>query len=74
MKRIGLNPVDWKHVGAVLANSGSDEQLDFFRSFIKETQSWGTKHQIHMQLAEVNKDLTEEERDIISMLGYQGDD
>jgi hypothetical protein len=71
--RQGLVDIDWELAGAMLANEGSDEQTKFFKSFVKECLDWGTKHQVQVQLASVNHDLTESEKDILSMLGYEGD-
>lgn len=61
---------DWKYVGACLAQSDSNEQTEFFKAFIKECQSWGTRLQVESQLAYVNLELTSEEREVLAMLGY----
>jgi len=65
-----LKDIDWKLMGALLANKGDVEQADFLKSFIKECLSWGTQHQVEMQLAFVNSKLTSEERQVLSMLSY----
>jgi len=70
--RLGLTETNWSYVGAVLAQSDSGEQLEFFRAFVKECKSWGTRQQVEKQLAMVNADLTPDEREILAMLGYKG--
>ena len=65
-----LKDIDWKLMGALLANKGDVEQADFLKAFIKECLSWGTRHQVEMQLAFVNSKLTSEERQVLSMLSY----
>ena len=62
--------VDWEYLGAVLAQSGDDEQAQFFKAFVKECNSWGTRHQVEMQLAGVNALLSNNERETLSMIGY----
>jgi len=61
---------DWAYVGACLAHSDDNEQTEFFKAFVKECQSWGTRLQIELQLAHVNLNLTPEERETLAMLGY----
>ena len=69
--RMGIQKeIDWSYVGALLANEGSDNQTAFFRGFIKECLSWGTRLQVEQQLSSVNLELTPEERKVLSMLGY----
>jgi hypothetical protein len=73
--RMGIRTeTDWALVGAELAQSGDDEQAEFFKSFIKECKSWGTSHQVELQLAFVNGKLDKEERAVLSMLSYDGED
>ena len=72
--RLGLQEVEWGYVGAKLANDGEEAQTTFIKGFIKECLTWGTQYQIGIQLASVNHNLTPEEREIISMLGYEGGD
>ena len=69
--RLGLRDIDWKQVGAELANCGDKEQAEFFKSFVKECSSWGTRHQIELQLSNVNQLLTSEERQTLGMIGYE---
>lgn len=61
---------DWPYVGACLANSDSKEQVEFFKAFIKECLSWGTRYQIEQQIAHINLDLTPDERRVLAMLGF----
>ena len=67
--KLGIRDVDWKYVGALLARSGDDEQIQFFKAFIKECNSWGTKHQVEFQLSGIRLKLTSEEKETLSMLG-----
>lgn len=71
MKKGILTDLDWKYIGAVLASEGDDVQADFFKSFLKECLAWGTFHQVESQLAAVNMKLTDQEKDLIGMLGYK---
>ena len=64
--------IDWEYTGALLANEGDVEQAAFLKGFIKECLSWGTRFQVEQQLAHVNHKLTKKEREIISMLSYEG--
>ena len=69
--RIGIADIDWKQVGAMLAQEDDDGQVDFFKSFVKECGTWGAKYQIETQLASVNQKLTTEEKQVLSMLGFE---
>lgn len=69
--RQGLLDINWELGGAMLANEDDIQQLKFFQNFIKECLSWGTKYQVQVQLASINSNLTVEEREILSMLGYE---
>ena len=74
MKHGIMTEIDWKYIGAGLANEGDIEQTDFLKAFIKECNSWGTRIQVEQQLACVNRKLTEEERETLSMLSYNGEE
>ncbi len=62
--------IDWKHVGAKLANLSDHEQADFFKGFVKECLSWGTRYQAEGQLAHINHKLSEDEKELLSMITY----
>lgn len=68
--KLGIRDIDFGYVGALLAQSDDVEQTKFFKAFVKECNSWGTQHQVEMQLAGVNQNLTGDERDTLSMIGY----
>jgi len=70
MTRLGLQEVDWQHVGAVLARAGDVEQAAFLKAFVKESGTWGTRLQVERQLASVNMHLTSEERETLKMITY----
>ncbi len=63
--------VDWESMGAILASLSDEEQAAFFHGFCKEMFSWKTCVSREMQLAFVNKHLSEEERELLSMLGFR---
>jgi len=64
----------WEFLGAALANESDGEQTKFFKSFIKEMDSWNcSNYQKQKQLAWVNEKLTNHERDLLGMLGFQGE-
>ena len=67
----GLRDIDWDYAGAALARADDNEQAVFFKAFIKECNSWGTNHQVQMQLAFINAKLTKDERETLGMLGYE---
>lgn len=68
--KLGIRDIDFEYVGALLAQSDDVEQAKFFKAFVKECNSWGTRHQVEMQLAGVNHKLTKEEKETLSMIGY----
>ena len=71
--RIGLQNTDWSFVGAKLSIASDDEQIAFFKAFVKECRSWETSHQAEMQLANINSGLNDDEKELLSMLGYKED-
>ena len=73
MKQGILTEIDWDYIGAVLANESDENQSKFFKSMLKEMKTWGTSHQVELQLAYVNNKLTDEEREQLKMLSYTGD-
>ena len=66
--------VDFEYVGALLAQADDDQQVQFLKSFVKECKSWGTRHQVEMQLAGVNALLTDDEKETLAMIGYKSDE
>jgi hypothetical protein len=57
-------------VAATLAHQDAETQAEFLRVFAKELVACcGTKYQAEMQLAWVRSELTEEARDLLTMLG-----
>ena len=67
--KYGLAEIDWAHIGALLANEGSDEQVVFFKAFCKEMGHYPTRYAQEMQLACVHQELTKDEQCLLSMLG-----
>jgi len=59
---------DWSLIGSVLARSDAEKQIEFFRAFAAEVQTFGTMYQTGFQLAAINHGLNEQERDIISQI------
>ena len=66
-----VDKMDWQYLGAMFASQDSEKQTEFFKGMIKEMLSWGTIYQVHKQLSEINSKLTDEEKEVISMLGYR---
>lgn len=62
---------DWATAGAILANADDNSQAEFFKGMVKELGTWPACHMAEMQLCAVNRKLTHEERNVLSMLGYQ---
>lgn len=62
--------VDWKYLGALLAQSDDDDQVEFLQEFVKECNSWGTRHQVESQLASVNMRLSDDEKQTLGMIGH----
>jgi len=60
-------PIDWKLMGAKLADESSCAQEQFFIHFIKEMRSWGTVFQMQLQMCEIVKGIPEEDRKIWSI-------
>lgn len=63
--------VDWEYMGALLAQSDDNNQAKCLKAFVKECLSWGTALQVEKQLAYTNAQLTDEERDTLSMLSFK---
>jgi len=68
-----MKEIDWKYVGALLANEDETSQIAFFKHFVKECKSWGTSYQVGVQLASVSKDLTDNEKEVLSQITYRGE-
>lgn len=69
--KIGLQEIDWEYIASVLAHEGDDKQIPFFKAFVKECLSWGTRYQVGIQLANINSGLSKEEREILSIISYE---
>ena len=70
--RLGiLKDIDWQYVGALLAHGDDNDQIAFFKEFVKECKSWGTSFQVEMQLAGINHGLTDDERGVLSQITYE---
>ena len=72
--KLGLQDIEWGYVGARLAGDDDQAQAEFFIAFVRECLSWGTRHQVEIQLAEVNKKLTSDERKLLGMLSYSDEE
>jgi len=65
--RKGIVPLDWKLIGAMLANEDCTAQVEFFKQFIEEMRLWnGTNYQIHSQLISIAKELPGIDRELWS--------
>ena len=67
----GLEEINWEVAGAKLANVDSTIQTKFFKAFVKECLSWGTRYQAESQLAYINMNLTEEEKQLLNMISFR---
>jgi hypothetical protein len=72
VNKLGCNSEsDWcRTVAIALAHSGDDMQADFFHFFLGECRSWGFL-KAEAQLASVNIKLSEEDKELIEMLGFR---
>lgn len=64
-------PMDWELVAAYLANEGDDIQIKFFTRMLKEMRSWGTDYEIELQLAAVNSGLSDDDKELLTILSYK---
>ncbi len=72
--RMGIRKdVDWEYLGALLAQSGDEEQVIFLKAFVKECNSWGTNQQVESQLATINLGLSVDEIETLSMITFVSD-
>ena len=69
--KYGLIELDWGYVGSQLAHEDDNTQAKFLKAFVKECGTWGTQFQIEKQLAGVNRQLDDDEKDVLSMLTYK---
>lgn len=67
----GLEDIGWEYLGALLANQDSKLQAKFFKAFCHECNSWDTNWARDMQLFHINKELTDEERDVLSNITHR---
>ena len=65
---------DWQHVGAILADSDDEDQVNFFRGFVKEMKTWDTGWAQGMQLAAIYKKLTDEEKKVLRSICVDEED
>ena len=70
MKRGISTDIDWSYIGATLAREDDNVQAAFFKAFVKECLSFGTHYQAESQLASINLKLTDNEKELLGMLGY----
>lgn len=64
--------IDYQTVAALLANESDEEQVAFFKTFLKELKGvCRTNYNAEMQLAGVNRQLTDDEKELIGMLGFK---
>ena len=63
--------IDWKSLGAELANLSDGEQGEFFRGFTEELLHWPTHYAREMQCMSIRAKLTEEQRGYIASIGYE---
>jgi len=70
--RLGLRKdPDWEYVGALLAHEDDDAQAAFFKGFVKEVNTFDTRHQTEMQLISVSNKLTDAEKETLSAISFR---
>lgn len=74
MKKGIITEIDWKYIGAILANESDEDQAMFFKSFVQEAKKYGTSYQTYYQMASIGSKLTEEEKELISHISYIPED
>lgn len=70
---MGLQEIDWEYAGACLARGDANEQTKFFKAFVKECRTWGTRWLVQQQLACVNRLLSDSEKECLGMIGKKGE-
>jgi len=66
--------IDYNSVAAFLANENDEIQAEFFKTFIIELQKvCKTHYHTEFQLAGINQNLSKEERELLSMIGFEKD-
>lgn len=63
--------IDWKVLGALLAEQDDKTQAEFFKCFLAEMDSWPTKYQKDMQLATIGRLLSDAEQEAIMFMGKE---
>jgi hypothetical protein len=69
---IQVMTINWRLLGAELANLSADEQGEFFNGFIGEMQTWNTHTQREMQCLFIRDKLDEKKRSYIATIGWNG--
>jgi len=64
--------IDWKLLGAKLANLSSNEQAEFFKGFVDEVMTWESHATMEMQMAYIREELTPTQREYIATIGFEG--
>jgi hypothetical protein len=62
--------IDWETIGATLANETGDVQAAFFKAFAREVRRWPTRHQQEAQMFAINRELTDDERDLLTSITH----
>lgn len=73
MKQGISTDIDWPYIGAALAREDDNIQAAFFKAFARECLSFGTYYQAESQLASINLKLTDQEKELLGMIGYKED-
>ena len=68
-KNLRLINLNWRALGAELAELTSEEQGEFFRGFTDEMNSYSTAYAKGMQLSSISSELTKEQREVLSYIG-----
>jgi hypothetical protein len=73
-RRLGFDHGDdlIRMLGISLAHSSDEVQAEFFHNFAAECRSWGFIN-AEMQLAYVNAKLSDEDKELLAMIGFKDD-
>ena len=62
---------NWGLLGAELAVSDDNDQTAFFKAFAGEMNKFDTKWARDMQIVQINKKLSLDEKELFRILGYE---
>ena len=70
MRKGIMTEIDWEFIGSQLAVEDGEVQSKFFKSFIKEINSFETHFQGQQQLSSINSKLSKQEKEDLAMITF----